>query len=272
MQLVRLDDPDDPRIADYRDVKDARWLTERKIFLAEGRVVVRALLESPRFRVRSVLLTESALGGVADLLREDTPVYLVQRPVMNRVSGVRFHQGCVAVAECGAEPALGSCLIRRTAGRHVVAVLESVSDPDNVGSVFRSAFCFGIDAVLLSPGCASPLYRKAIRTSMGAILRIPFATLADWPRDLGQLQRQGFALLGLTPDPGALNLEEFEAGGSVPEKIALILGSEGDGLSVAARDWLDRELRIAMAPGADSLNVATAAAIAMQRFWRGEGR
>jgi tRNA G18 (ribose-2'-O)-methylase SpoU len=233
--------------------------------------VVRALLESPRFQVRSLLLTEPALAGLADLLHEDTLVYLVQRPLMDRVSGVRFHQGCVAVAECGPEPALNSCLVRRTSSRHMLVVLESVSDPDNVGSAFRNSFCFGVDAVLLSPGCAPPLYRKAIRTSMGAILRIPFATLADWPRDLGQLRQQGFALLGLTPDPDAVELEEFEAAHPLPEKVALVLGSEGAGLRPAARSWLDRELRIGMAPDADSLNVATAAAIAMQRFWRQGG-
>ena len=153
----------------------------------------------------------------------------------------------------------------------MLVVLESVSDPDNVGSVFRNAFCFGVDAVLLSPGCAPALYRKAIRTSMGAVLRIPFATLADWPQDLGQLRQQGFALLGLTPDPDGVELEEFAAAHPLPEKIALVLGSEGEGLSPAARSGLDHELRIGMAPDADSLNVAPAAAIAMQRCWRQGG-
>jgi tRNA G18 (ribose-2'-O)-methylase SpoU len=271
MRLVSLDDPNDARLSDYRDVRDARWLSERKIFLAEGRMVVRALLESPRFELRSLLVTEPALAGLADLLREDSLIYLVERPVMDRVSGVRFHQGCVAVAESGPEPALGSCLARRTSERHIVVVLESVSDPDNVGSTFRNAFCFGVDAVLLSPGCAPPLYRKAVRTSMGAILRIPFATLADWPRDLGQLREEGFTLLGLTPDPDAVDLDAFADAHPLPEKMALVVGSEGHGLSPEARGWLDRKLRIGMVPEADSLNAATAAAIAMQRLWREGG-
>ncbi len=255
-----LSDPGDPRLADYRGVRDPEWLRRRGVFLAEGRSIVATLLGAADFTVRSLALTETALRALERELRAldaSVPVYRVDAATLEELSGVRFHQGCVAVGERKRVPAADELL--DTA--RCAVVLEDVTNPDNIGGIFRSAEAFGVDCVLLSPRCASPLYRKALRTSMGASLRIPFAPLPDWPRELAQLGGSGFRLVALSP--GATHdLSELR-----PEPTALLVGNEGDGLSAGALRSVDRHLRIAMAPGADSLNVATATAIALHRLY-----
>lgn len=262
MKLERIADPDDPRLSDYRDVRDPRRLRERGAFLAEGRTVVRQLLRDARYRVRSLLVTETALdalSGALDGLPAATPVYVVERAQLDRLSGVRFHQGCVGAVDVP-PPRDAAELVGPGVSR--VVVLEAVTDPDNVGSVFRNAAAFGVQAVLLDPRCASPLYRKAVRTSLGATLRLPFAPL-ELPQGLAWLRERGLRLLALTPAADARDLADAPLSG----RCALLLGSEGDGLSDAVLAASDLHVRIPMADGADSINVAAAGAIALQRIY-----
>lgn len=266
MKIEQLHDASDPRLEDYCEVKESQRLRKRGVFLVEGRTAVRTLLRARRFELRSVLLTEAARSEIEPELVGVDPgfgaqgprAFVLSREAMDRLAGVRFHQGCIAAARVPAALGLEEIL---DAGARRLLALWDLSDPDNVGSCFRNALAFGFDAVLLTPGCAQPLYRKAIRTSMGAILTLPFAPLAADGSELERLRERGFEVLGLTPDPDALDLAEL----SLEGPLVLVLGSEGAGLGAHARAHLDRELRIPMAPGADSLNVAAAGAIAMHR-------
>ena len=263
-QIQSIVDPADARLDDYRNVKDAEWIRRRDIFLAEGRLVVERLLASSRFRVRSLLVTEAALRCLRDALEAHAiPVYVVGREVLKHVSGVRFHQGCVAVGERPSELSSGEVLLTLGGGSHRLLVLERVANPDNMGGLFRNALAFGVDTVLLSPGCTHPLYRKAIRTSMGATLEVPFAGVQAWPKDLGSLRDAGFTLIALTPGSDALDITVFGNARPIPERVALLLGGEGYGLSEAALTVCDLRVRIAMVRGVDSLNVASAAGIAL---------
>jgi tRNA G18 (ribose-2'-O)-methylase SpoU len=263
VKLREIRDPDDPALDDYRDVRDPAWLRERRIFLAEGRAVVRTLLGRSRFRARSVLVTPAAFAALRDALEpldENVPVLLVSNEALRRVSGVRFHQGCVAVA--GRSELAESDLLARLASAPRVLVLEGLSDPDNVGASFRSALALGVGGVLLSPGCASPLYRKAVRTSLGATLRLPFSTAEGWPETLDRLRGSGFSTLALAPD-GDVDLSEYGRARAAPERLALVVGSEGSGLSSSARARCDAAVRIPMSAGVDSLNAAAATALAL---------
>jgi tRNA G18 (ribose-2'-O)-methylase SpoU len=258
--IVPIDTPDDPRLADYRNIPDPELLRSRSLFIAEGRHVVRRLLEAPRFRTRSILVTPAAQHGLRDVLprADDIPIYVVTQDVMDAVSGFNIHRGCLAVGERPQPVAWGDVVRDAT----LLVILERVSNADNVGGIFRNAAAFGVDAVLLGPDCTDPLYRKAIRTSMAAALRVPFATLDDWPRDLERLRAMGFTLIALTPVG-----QPFRVASS---KIALIVGHEGEGLTPAALAAADIRARIPMADGVDSLNVATAAAIALYELRRGQ--
>lgn len=267
MLIERIEDPSDPRLADYRDLKDPHLRLRQGLFIAESREVIRRLFSCGRFRTRSVLVTPAALEGLRDLLDAVDPgvrILLVQHDLVRGVVGFNFHRGCLAVGERGAEPPLSSLL--DPPGRRLLLVLENVTNPDNVGAVFRNAMAFGADGVLLSPGSADPLYRKAIRVSIGASLSIPFARLHDWPNDLGALRDAGHTIIALTPRTGAVDITEFGTRRPVPERLALVLGAEGSGLSPAARSIADHEVRIAMMAGADSLNIATACGIALHRL------
>jgi tRNA G18 (ribose-2'-O)-methylase SpoU len=261
MQVEPVDDLADPRLFDYRDLATA---AERGVFVAESRLIVRRLIESGRFATRSVLLTRPAFGDLRDVLetRRDVRVFVAGHATIKGVVGYNFHRGCLAVGErptgSGVSDLADGCGSSRP-----LLVLERLSNPDNVGAMFRNAQAFGVGGVLLSPGCGDPLYRKAIRVSMGGALQVPFATAADWPADLGRLRDAGFALIALTPHGAAEDIARVR---SFPGRVALLVGAEGEGLSEAAREHADREMRIAMAPGVDSLNVATAAAVALHRL------
>ena len=214
-----------------------------------------------------MLTTASALEGLRDLLEpfgDRLPIYLARATTLRAVVGVNFHRGCLAVGERRAEPALEELL----AGSRVLVLLEGISNPDNVGGVFRNAMAFGADAVVLSPGCGDPLYRKALRASMGAALLTPFAHLPDWPAGLGRLRAAGFTLIALTPHPDAVDIAELGRGLTIPERVALLLGAEGEGLSPAARAAAHLAVTIRMAGRGQSLNVATASGIALHRLAR----
>jgi tRNA G18 (ribose-2'-O)-methylase SpoU len=259
MPAEPIESLEDPRVADYRNLPDPVLRRDRGIFVAEGRLIVRRLLAS-RFPVRSVLATPAALDGLRDVLAEGVPVYVARAEVLRGIVGVSFHRGCLAAGERVPEPALQG-LLDHGRPRRLLLVLEGISNPDNVGGVFRNALAFGVEGVLLAPGCGDPLYRKAIRVAMGGSLLVPFAALSDWPADLGRIRAAGFTLAALTPD-AALDIATWEP----PARLALLLGAEGNGLGAATRAAADVALRIAMAPGADALNVATAAGIALHRL------
>jgi tRNA G18 (ribose-2'-O)-methylase SpoU len=259
--LIQVAGVDDPRLDDYRNVPDAEMLRARGLFIAEGRHVVRRLLAS-RFRTCSVLLTPAACASLGDVVdhAHDLPVYVASQDTMNGIAGFDIHRGCLAVGERPAARAWEEI----TVGAPLVVVLERVSNADNVGAIFRNAAAFGAGAVLLGPGCADPLYRKAIRTSMGAALGVPFAWMPDWPADLIRLGASGFTLLALTPTHDARPLRGSDTTGPV----ALIVGHEGDGLSAEALAAANVRVQIPMTAGVDSLNVATAAAIALHELSR----
>ncbi len=270
MPSIRTDDPADPRLADYRGVSDADLAARQGIFIAEGRLVVRRLLASSTFATRSVLVTEAAFASLAGTLarRPGVPVLLVRQGVMNAIAGFDIHRGCLAIGERpGASrwQDVAKLPTPRSQRPGVVVVLERVANPDNVGGVFRSASAFGAGAVLLDPSTVDPLYRKAIRTSMGAALQVPFARAEPWPGAVRELRQLGFAVVAMTPSAGAQPLRKtVEAAAGRP--VAIVLGHEGDGLTADALAACELQARIPMRGEVDSLNVATAAAIALYEF------
>ena len=277
MVVRRLDDRNEDLLADYRGVPDPELAARRGLFVAEGRLVVRRLLTASPMRTRSVMLTEPAYRSLQDVLdpRGDLPVYVVPQQMMDDIAGFNIHRGCLALGE--RPPAIdwrtvietGSTASAGTAARRgegLAVVLERVGNADNVGSIFRNAAAFGAVAVLLGPACADPLYRKAIRTSMGAVLSMPCAELTPWPGGLCEL-RESFAVMALTPSAAALPLNEAAAAAR-GRPVALVLGHEGGGLTADALAACDLHARIPMAAGADSLNVAAAAAVALYELTR----
>jgi len=257
-----VEDPEDPRLADYREIRDAERRRRDGTFIAEGRQVVRRLLSAGRYRVRSALVTPPALHALGEALAAaQVPTYLVRQDVVEAVVGIEFHHGCLAAGERGAEPAAEAVLAEALRPR--LMVLEGLGDSSNVGALFRNALAFGVGAVFLAPGTADPLYRKAIRVSSGATVALPFARLADWPRDLERLRDAGYTVLALTPRAEAVDIGELGAGRPLPARVALLVGTEGRGLSAEALAAADLQVRIPMAPEMDSLNVAAAGAVAL---------
>lgn len=268
IERIRIASVDDPRLDDFRVLSDPALMRDRGLFVAEGRLAVERLLAS-RFRARSLLLLDSALDALAPALsaRADDggpDVYVADSAQLRLVTGFRFHRGCLALGERPAPGADVGAWPPPAPGRPLV-VLDGVADPDNVGSIFRSAAAFGAAGVVLSPASADPLYRKAIRTSMGTTLQLPFRVAARWPGILGDIREAGARLVALTPEGPATALEAFARPGR-GGALALLLGNEGDGVSRAALDRCDQRVRIDIEPAVDSLNVATAAAIALQRL------
>lgn len=267
---VRVAAVDDPRLDDFRIVSDPALMRDRGLFVAEGRRAVERLLAS-RFRARSLLVIDGALEGLAPALAacgdERRPdVYVADAAQLRLVTGFRFHRGCLALGERPRPGTQGAGLPRAAPGRPLV-VLEGVSDPDNVGSIFRNAAAFGAAGVVLSPTCADPLYRKAIRTSMGTTLQLPFRVAGDWPGVLARVRDDGARVIALTPLEPATEIEAFvRRGRGSAAGLALLLGNEGDGVSRDALDLCDERVRIDIEPAVDSLNVAHAAAIALQRI------
>ena len=185
--VLTIEDPEDPRLADYREIRDAERRLRSGTFIAEGRLVVRRLLGAGRYRVRSALVTPPALHALGETLAAaGVPTYLVAQNIVEAVVGMEFHHGCLAAGERGPEPSADAVLAETRSPR--LMVLEGLGDSSNVGALFRNALAFGVGAVFLAPGTADPLYRKAIRVSSGATVAMPFARLADWPRDLDRLR------------------------------------------------------------------------------------
>ncbi len=276
MPIIRVDAPGDPRLADFDVVPDPVRLRESGQFVVEGRFAIETLLRERRFRVRAMLLTESTHRALAaDLAVPDRSVDVYLASAANfRIGGYDFHRGYLALADRPAPTPIDGLLEAAPTGAPLL-VLERVGNPDNVGGLFRNAAAFGVGAVVLSPGCADPFYRKAIRTSAGATLRLPFAAASDWPAALVLLRAGGYHVAALTPPRGAAGetteLGEFAARRPPERPVALVVGSEGDGLTAAALAEADARVSIDIDPSVDSLNVATAAAIALHRLYRDHG-
>lgn len=268
MPLLPIDHFGDPRIADYRNVPDPELLRRRGVFVAEGRLVVRTLLTSSHFQALSVLVTEAARRSLEIVLApriETLPVYVADRSLLAEIVGFNVHRGCLALGARPVETPVADVLASLPDGALVV-VLEGVGNADNVGGVFRNAVAFGADAVLLGPGCCDPLYRKAVRVSIGGTLRMRFATIPGWPDRLEEVRGAGFTLAALTPDADAEDIAGLSRRFDRRGRLAILLGAEGTGLSSEAKAAADVRVRIPMAPGIDSLNVATASGIALHRL------
>ena len=265
MPVVRVESAEDGRLAGYRVVSEPELARASGLFVAEGRRVVRRLLESSGAVPRSVLVTEPARQALADVFgaHPDLEVFEVPQAVMNAVVGFNIHRGCLALA--ARPPVLPWEDLATHASRLVV--LEGVGDADNVGSTFRCAAAFGVGGILLGPACADPLYRKAIRTSMAATLSLPFALAEPWPDVLAELQFRGWHVVGLTPASDQEPLWEAAAAAR-HRRTALVFGHEGDGLTHAALGTCSVLARIPMAPGVDSLNVAVSVGVALYELAR----
>ena len=264
-----IDDATDSRLAEYQNVSDPDLARRRGVFVAEGRLVVSRLLTATALPVRSLMVTAPALESLRpDLhVRPEVPVYLVPPATMNVVAGFNIHRGCLAIGE---RPAPRDWRVLAASGRRAVA-LERLGDADNVGSVFRGAAALGAAFVLLGPGCADPLYRKAIRTSMGAVLSLPYAHAEPWPAALTVLREEGWAVVGTTPSRQARPVREV-AHDVAQRPVLVVVGHEGTGLTAEALAACEHLARIPITDRVDSLNVATAAAIALYEMQRDTDR
>jgi tRNA G18 (ribose-2'-O)-methylase SpoU len=259
--VIDIGDPGDARLDDFRDLNsvDRRpdLPTGKALVIAEGRLVVQRMLAS-RFRPFALLGTDRRLEELTeDLIAGDIQYYRVSAEVMARVVGFHLNRGVLAAARRQAEATVADVIARAT----MVAVLEGVNDHENLGSIFRNAAGLGVDAVVFGAGCADPLYRRAVRVSMGHALLVPYAHAAAWPADLDILRENGFRLLAMTPDPRAATLADAMAQ-TRDARVAVMVGAEGPGLTRAALRAADLRVRVPMSRGTDSLNVATAAALA----------
>jgi tRNA G18 (ribose-2'-O)-methylase SpoU len=257
--LVEIDDPADPRLADYRDLRDVELRkhleAEHGLFLAEGEKVVRRAVEAG-FTPRSYLMAPRWLDGLSDVLAtSDAPCFVVSEALAEEVTGFHVHRGALASLQRRPLPSLDDVLD----GARSVLVLEDIVDHTNVGAILRSGAALGFDAVLLAPRCADPLYRRSIKVAMGAVFTMPWTRLPEWYDALPSLSARGFTTVALTLADDATGIEEAVAG---LDKVALVLGSEGHGLSTRWEQSADRRAVIAMRAGIDSLNVAAATAVA----------
>jgi tRNA G18 (ribose-2'-O)-methylase SpoU len=258
-QLVEVDDPLDPRLADYRDLRDVQLRqsleAEHGLFLAEGEKVVRRAVQGG-FPVRSFLMAPRWLDGLRDVIEpSDAPCYVVSEDLAEEVTGFHVHRGALASLARLPLPSVEELL----SGASTVVVVEDVVDHTNIGAIFRSAAALDVDAVLLSPRAADPLYRRSVKVGMGAVFSVPWTRIPDWYAALPSLSEAGFTTVALTLAPDAVPLEEAVA--DLP-KVALVLGSEGHGLSPRWEQAADRRAVIPMRDGIDSLNVAAATAVA----------
>lgn len=260
-----VSDPSDDRVRDYvglTDVALRRCLEpEQGLYLAESaKVIGRALAAG--HRLRSLLLTPRWLTDLSDLVdaavAEDAPVYVMEPGAAQEMTGFHLHRGAIAAMHRPVLPPVADVL----AGARRVAVLEDIVDHTNVGAVFRSAAALGVDAVLVTPRCADPLYRRSVRVSMGTVFQVPWTRVAPWPGGIAVLRDAGFTVAAFALREDGVGLAELAA--DPPERLALVLGTEGDGLGERTIAEADLAVRIPMAGGVDSLNVAAASAVA---FW-----
>ncbi|GAA3763537.1 RNA methyltransferase [Plantactinospora mayteni] len=256
-----ITDPEDPRIADYRALTDVelrtRWEPPNGLFIAEGELVLRRAVRAG-YRPRSFLVDAKRVDQLGGLETGDAPVYAASPAVLERATGFHVHRGVLGSFHRRELPTVSQVL--RDARR--VVVLEDVNNHTNLGAIFRGAAALGVDAVLLSPTCADPLYRRSVRVSMGEVFAVPYAKFETWPAGLVQVREAGFTVLALTPAADAVPIQRLEP--AQRARAALLFGAEGAGLTGAAQSASDVRVAIPMRRGVDSLNVAAAAAVA---FW-----
>ncbi|WP_300266023.1 RNA methyltransferase [Microbacterium sp.] len=261
MHVEHVTDAGDPRLADYRGLTDTALRRVQEphggLYIAESaKVIARAVAAG--HRPRSVMLQRRWLAGVEEILTDsDTPVYLVPDEVAEQVTGYPVHRGALAAMHRPVQPSLAE-LVRDA---NLVLILEDLIEHSNVGSAFRAAAGLGADAVLVSRRCADPLYRRSVKVSMGGVFHVPWARMGTWPDTAAELRTAGFSIAALALSDDAVPLDAYAA--RRPEKVALALGTEGSGLSDAALRLADQVVTIPMHGGVDSLNVASAAAIAL---------
>ncbi|MCV2393321.1 RNA methyltransferase [Actinotalea sp. M2MS4P-6] len=270
--VVPIDDPADERLTDYVSLTDValrrRIEPERGLYMAESSTVLGRALEAGH-RARSVLCSPRWLPDVEAMLADvpdgaEVPVYLAETDVLEAITGFHVHRGALAAMQRPELPTVEALVTgaRAGAGARRVAVLEDIVDHTNVGAIVRSAAALGVDAVLVTPRCADPLYRRAVRVSMGTVFQVPWTRIDPWPGGVDLLHQLGFTVAALALDDDSVSLDELAA--EPPERLALVLGAEGDGLKPATVAAADLVVRIPMAGGVDSLNVAAASAVA---FW-----
>jgi len=260
--VIPIEDPGDPRIAAYRQVRERDLVGRKGVFIAEGQVVLRRLIASPRFAAASVLIDRKRVAGLAPMLADlpaDVPVYAAGQAVLDAIVGFPIHRGILALGRRTAAPT-AEALLAGLPPRALVVALFGIANHDNIGGVFRNAAAFGADAVILDPTCCDPLYRKAIRVSVGAALVTPFARLAPGEDAIALFEGLGFTPVALSP-AGEAPLAALRR----PGRVAVLLGAEGPGLPP---DLLARaqSVRIPMAPGFDSLNVATTSGVVLHHL------
>lgn len=262
MPRERIDTPDDPRLTDYRDLTDValRRVLEPAggLYIAESAKVIARALDAGH-APRSVLVQEKWLDDVEQLLAQhpDVPVFIVDAATAESLTGYAVHRGALAAMHRPVPPPLGEVL----RGASLVVVLEDIVDHTNVGAIFRAAAGLGADAVLVSERCADPLYRRSVRVSMGTVFQVPWTRLPPWREATAELHAHGFHLAALALQEGAVALDDFAR--TRPDRVAVIFGAEGDGLSRSALAAADTVVTIPMAGGVDSLNVAAASAVAL---------
>ncbi|WP_019832531.1 TrmH family RNA methyltransferase [Sphingomonas sp. PR090111-T3T-6A] len=260
--ILPVSEPDDPRIEAYRNIRERDLVGREGLFVAEGQVVLAMLIASAAYRPQSLLIAAHRLPALAELiapLSDDVPVYAVEQRVLDAIAGFPLHRGILAIGKRIDTPD-ADALLARLPQEADVLLLSAIANHDNMGGIFRNAAAFGVKAVLLDADCCDPLYRKAIRVSVGAALLVPFARIAREEDPLALLDRHGFTALALSPS-GATTLSHAP----VARRNAVLLGAEGPGLSA---DLLRRatSVRITMAPGFDSLNVATTSGIVLHHL------
>ncbi len=272
MPVITIDDPADERLSDYTDLTDVALRSKSEpakgLYIAESSTVLRRALEAGH-RPRSVLLAHRWLPDVEEMLAAvpdaaDVPVYVAAPALLEQVTGFHVHRGALAAMHRPVLRTVADVLASARGGRGArrVVVLEDVVDHTNVGAIFRSAAGIGVDAVLVTPRCADPLYRRSVRVSMGTVFQVPWTRIDPWPEGIDVLRAAGFVTAALALTDRAITLDELAA--DAPERLALVLGTEGDGLRPGTITGADLVVRIPMAGGVDSLNVAAASAVA---FW-----
>jgi len=278
--LITLTTADDERLGDYTNLTDvalrSKHEPEKGLYIAESSQVIRRAVAAGH-RPRSFLMAEKWLGSMEPVLEQacgapdggEIPVFVAEETLLRAITGFHLHRGALAAMHRPPLPGVAELLAaaRGGAGARRVAILEDIVDHTNVGAAIRSAAALGIDAVLVTPRCADPLYRRSVRVSMGTVFQVPWTRLDRWPGDVAELQRLGYTVAALALAEESVNLDEFAASPPVTatdSKLALVLGTEGDGLARRTVEAADVVVRIPMAGGVDSLNVAAASAVA---FW-----
>jgi tRNA G18 (ribose-2'-O)-methylase SpoU len=251
-------------IADYRAIADRETLEQEGLFVAEGRLVVERLLDDARFRLHSILLTSTAAAAMRTTLerRPDVQLIVADPEQIRAVTGFNFHRGCLALAYRHTPEIPFDELVTHS----LILAIEGVGNPDNIGGLFRSALALGAGAVLLDATAGDPLYRKAIRTSMAATLRVPYSRETDLSATLARLRTRGYRVVALTPAEAAISIDEVELDRDA--RLVILVGSEGNGVSASAFAQSDLRVRIPVDSRADSLNVVAAASIALHALRR----